>query len=423
MPQSSSRPIDDPAADAALLLIRIGLIVLAFAVPLSAVVSRRAVYTLLPIGGGLLLLASTLLPRPPVWRRLGDGLSTAAGLGGVALLVWSAASILWTPFPAEAGLRWLKEGGTIVAVALVLAMLPERTRTSNLYLFPLGLVPAGIATAVFGLVGAQRLSQFPDADATLDRAVISLVVLVWPALGALAVRERWTSAALLVIGITLSAMAAWTPVALTALALGAMAFAGATLSPRRAGIGFGIVAAAVLLLAPAIPFVFGPFFDRLGTGTGLSIPEFGAMAGGLRLWAGLVASDPLRLITGHGLDLAARGAVLGYLPPEIPRSLAFEIWYDLGVIGALAAALVAFGGFAAAGRTSVAVAPFLLAEIVSGLTFALWGLDTTELWWVTTLSVGALAFAVVIRGQYRTERPHAQMRAAPEVETQRRALP
>ncbi len=144
------------------------------------------------------------------------------------------------------------------------------------------------------------------------------------------------------------------------------------------------------------------------------------MARALHLWADLVASAPARVLTGHGLDLAARGAVVGFLPPEIPRSLAFEIWYDLGLVGAVAAAAAAYGGFVAAGRTSEAVAPFLLAEIVSGLTFALWGLDTTELWWVTTLSVGALAFAVVIRGQYRTERPHAQMVPAAELEGRRR---
>ena len=125
--------------------------------------------------------------------------------------------------------------------------------------------------------------------------------------------------------------------------------------------------------------------------------------------------------TGHGLDLATRGAVVGFLPPEIPRSLAFEIWYDLGLLGALAAAAVAYGGFSLAGRTSEAVAPFLLAEIVSGLTFALWGLDTTELWWVTTLSVGALAFAVVIRGQYRTERPLARVMPTVEVPERRQA--
>ena len=421
MPPSPQRPIDDPAADAALLLIRLGLAVLAFAVPLSAVVSRRAIFTLLPIGAGLLLVASTLLPRPPAGRRLADALTTSAGLAGLALLVWSAASIIWTPFPADAAVRWGKEGGTIVLVGLVAAFLPERTRTSNLYLFPLGLVPAALATAVYGVIGTQTLGAFQDADITLERAVISLVVLVWPALGALAVRERWSSAALLVVGITMSAMAAWTPVALAALALGALAFAAATLSPRRVGIVFGAAAAWILLFAPAIPIVFGPALDQASDALGGRLPEVAGMARTFHLWADLVAAEPLRLLTGHGLDLAARGARVGFLPQEIPRSVAFEIWYDLGLVGAVAAAVLAFGGCAAAGRTSVAVAPFLLAEIVSGLTFALWGLDTTEIWWVTLLSVGALAFATVIRGQYRTDRPVARVMPDVEIPTPRQA--
>ncbi len=423
MPAPTSRPIDDPAADAALLLIRLGLIVLAFAVPLSAVVSRRAIFTLLPIGAGLLLVASTLLPRLPVGRRLADALTTAAGLASLCLLAWSAASIIWTPFPIDAAQRWVKEAGTIILVGLAIALLPERTRTSNLYLFPLGLVPAALATgaAASGLIGSQALGLFQDADTTLERAVISLVVLVWPALGALAVRERWSSAALLVVGITLSAMAAWTPVALAALAMGALAFAAATLSPVRVGQVFGLLAAAVLLLAPGIPFVFGPAIDRLAPALGDRLPEVAGTGRLFHLWADVVAAQPLRLITGHGLDLAARGAVLGYLPPEIPRSLAFEIWYDLGIVGAAAAAALAYGGFAAAGRTSPAVAPFLIAELVSGLTFALWGLDTTELWWVTLLSVGALAFATVIRGEYRTDRPSARIMPEVDVPVRRQA--
>ena len=81
MPPPRFRPIDDPAADAALLLIRLGLFVLAFAVPLSAVVSRRAVFTLLPIGAGLLLLAATLQTRVPVARRVARGLSTRGCAG------------------------------------------------------------------------------------------------------------------------------------------------------------------------------------------------------------------------------------------------------------------------------------------------------------------------------------------------------
>ena len=36
---------------------------------------------------------------------------------------------------------------------------------------------------------------------------------------------------------------------------------------------------------------------------------------------------------------------------------------------------------------------------------ALWGSDTTQLWWVTFLGVAAVAFIHVVRGQYRTDRP------------------
>ena len=135
----------------------------------------------------------------------------------------------------------------------------------------------------------------------------------------------------------------------------------------------------------------------------------------------MVLSDPIRLLTGHGLDLATRAAMLGYLPPEIARSLCFELWYDLGIVGVGAAAVLIYGGFAAAGRTSLAVAPFLIAEIVSGLTLALWGLDTTELWWVTLLSVAGIAFAAVIRGQYRTDRPVARIMPQVEIGIRRKA--
>ena len=412
MTATSQRPFDDPAAGAALLLIRLGFAVLAFAVPLSAVVSRRAVFTLMPIGAGLLIVAATFLPRPPVLRRLWDAASSTAGLAAVVVLVWTAASIVWTPFPADAATRWLKEAGTVGLAGLAAAFLSERTRTSNLNLFPLGLVPAALATAIYGIVGTDKLGVFQDPETTLERAVISLVVLVWPAVAALAVRERWSSAAVLVIGVMASAMAAWTPVALAALAAGAIAFSAATTAPRVVGPVIGALAALALLLAPAIPL--GPLLDRAVGATGGNVPAFVELARVNGIWQDVVASDPVRLLTGHGLDLATRAAMLGYMSPEIARSLCFELWYDLGVVGVAAAAVLIYGGFAAAGRTSVAVAPFLIAEIVAGLTLALWGLDTTELWWVTLLSVAGIAFAAVIRGQYRTDRPVA--RIMPEVE-------
>jgi hypothetical protein len=418
MPASSHRPLDDPAADAALLLIRLGLAVLAFAVPLSAVVSRRAVFTLLPVGAGLLLVAATLLPRPPARRRLADTLFSVAGLGMTFYLAWTAISLVWTPFPLDAGERWAKEAGTIALVVVAAMFLPERTRTSNLYLFPLGLGAAALATAVAAVLGPQALGAFQDADSTLERAVISLVVLVWPALGALAVRDRWASAGWLVVGATLAAMAAWTSVALAALATGALAFVLATLGPQRCGRLLGLLAAAVILLGPALPFGLAPVADGLAARYGDVLPDLPGIARSLHVWSDVVAGAPLRQLTGHGFDLATHGTAIGFISPDAPRSLAFEIWYELGLVGAASVAVAAAGGLAAAGRTSPTVAPFLIAEIVAGLTIALWGLDTTQLWWITTLGVGALAFANVIRGQYRTDRPSAKLASGPREKTE-----
>ena len=414
MPPSSQRPVDDPAADAALLLIRLGLAVLAFAVPLSAIVSRRAVFTLLPVGAGLLLVAATLLPRPPAGKRLRGTLTSPAGLGGLALLAWSALSIVWTPFPMDASGRWLKEAGTLVLVVLAAALLPERTRTSNLYLFPIGVGAAALVTVVAALFGPQAL--FQDADSTLERAVISLVMLVWPAIGALAVRERWASAGWLAVGTTIAAMAAWTSVALMALALGAVVFAVATLSPARVGRVLGYGVAVLFVIGPALPLLFDSVAAGLADALGDRLPALVDLAQSLHVWANLVMTEPVRLITGHGLDMTTKATLAGFLSIEAPRSLLFEIWYELGVLGALAAAVLAAGGLSAAGRASPVLAPFLLAEIVSGLVVALWGLDTTQLWWITLLGVAALAFAIVVRGQYRTERPAARLPEAVEAQ-------
>lgn len=413
MPSSSQRPLGDPAAGAALLLIRVGLVLLAFAVPISTVVWRRSVFTLLPVGAGLLIVAATLLPRPPILARIGTGLRSAMVAGGVALLAWSALSILWTPFPLDAIERLGKECGTVLLVVATVVLLPERTRTSNLYLFPLGLAAAAASTFAAAILGPQTLGAFQDADSTLERAVLGLVMLVWPALAALAVRDRWASATWLIIGVILAAMAAWTSIALIALALGALIFALATVSPKRVGIGLGAFLAVLILTAPALPLVIDPVLAGLADVLADRLPGIADASRSVHVWAGVVASDPLRLVTGHGLDMAARAAQYGYLPVDTPRSLLFEIWYELGAVGAAAAAALIAGSLAMAGRVSPVVAPFLLAEITTGTVISVWGLDTTHVWWISLLAVAAIAFATVIRGQYRTDRPAVQVAPPP----------
>ncbi len=400
---------EDPAEDAAVLLLRIGLAVLALGVPVSTALSRRLLFILMPVGAALVLIAGVLLSDAPIRARLRDTFLSRSGLCGVGLIGWGVLSIVWSPVGPDASLRLAKVAGTLLLVIVTAAFLPERTRTSNMNLFPVGVLAAVFATigTVLNVPGGALAAQADDS--TLERAVVSLVVLVWPALGALAIRERWVSATVVVVCVAAAAITAWTSVALAALALGAFTFAVATLHPGRAGRVLGVAAAALFLLGPLVPFGAALVLKGLGTLAGDRLPDLTAVTLSMRVWADLVVREPVRLITGHGIGMAALAPSTGFLPPETPKSLLFEVWYDYGVIGAVLAAALLYGAFGVVGRLSPAVAPFVLAELVAALTIAFNGLDTTQLWWMTLLGLAALAFTTVVRGEIRTTRPVARL--------------
>ena len=107
--------------------------------------------------------------------------------------------------------------------------------------------------------------------------------------------------------------------------------------------------------------------------------------------------------------MAQVAPTMGYLPPDTPRSLLFELWYDFGVVGAVLTAVLVRSAFGIIGRLSPTVAPFLLAEFIAMLTIVFSGLETTQLWWVTMLGLVTVAFSTVVRGEYRTTRPVARL--------------
>lgn len=402
MPSSASRRFDEPASEASVFLSRVGLAILLIATPVSAVATRRLVFILVPMGAALLLLAALIAPQRAAWRREGlrEMLMTSTALAALFLAFWATLSLVWTPFPAEAGERFFKSLGTALLVAVTVSWLPERTRTSNLYLLPIGVGLAALSTLAAAVLGPASLRGAAIDVSTLDRAVVGQVVLVWPALAALAVRERWGMAAALATAITAAAIAVWTPLALVALIIGALTFAFAVGGPERAGKAIGAAAAATFLLAPLAALLARGLFDPQGP-----VAAFVA-------WGVLIASEPERLVTGHGLGTAARMAY-AVIAPAAPRSLLFETWYELGIVGAAGAAAVSWFAFSAAGRASPALAPFLISGLAAGLGVTLLGLSTTQLWWLTTLAVAALSFALAARGQYRTRRPLVRLNEEP----------
>ena len=401
-PQTSRHTADDPAVQAGELIVRVGMFILAVAEPCAAALSRRAVFSLTPIGAVLLIIGGSLAPRRASGELLKPWLTPAA-LALIFFVFWSGLSLIWTPWLASGGERFLRLAGTLLIFGLAADLAPTRSKTSNLYLLPFGVGVAAAATVALAILSRAQLvaDGVNFDDSTLARASVSVAMLAWPALAALAVRGRrlpaialacLAAAAVIAVG-SLPAIAAW--------AAGALAFALSAARPRPIGAALAVLFALAFLLAPLLALAGGFVVAHLH-----HPPAFLETFPG---WEGLVRSQGIRLVTGHGLDTAARAAAAGAAPGSASRSLLFETWYELGVVGAVTAAFLAAAAFFAAARAPQPIAPFLLAAMTCGLTLAVTALATAQLWWVTLASLTALFFGTAISGRYRTERPRVAL--------------
>ncbi len=390
----------DPAKDAARLLGWFGLAVLMIAAPVVGVLSRKALLVLLPVGIGILAAGYVLSVSRVGLQTLRDAFATPIGLCGLFLGGWTVLSLAWTPFPELALPRVAATAATVLAAAVIIAHLPERRARPYLYLLPAGVALTAIATMGLALLGPASFRGGTEFDPSLlERSVLTLAVLLWPAVGALAAFARWRMAAALAALVAASLAAADARIAMAVFAAAALTFAAGAGAARRLGIALAALFAVLVLLAPLLPFVLAPLAR--------SVPPVGASTVAAMIdWRALVAGDLPRLVTGHGLDEARLGVVLGFLPPHTPRTILFEVWYDLGLLGAVALAALFALGLRAAGEAAPHVAPPLLGGLVATLTIAVFGVATAELWFVTLVSLQAIAFGLVARSS-RNSRPLA----------------
>jgi len=391
----SRRPAEDPAEEAARLLLRLGVFMLFVISLLAPILARQTVYILLPVGAALLLASASLsnnarsgsslralIASPPVWAAL-------------LLAAWAGVSLIWTPFegPAE---RFAKAAATMAMVAAAAGFMPLRTKTSNLNLLPIGVGVAAVALAAITLLMAPKYTVEDILDVgPLGRAGLGLALLVWPAMGALAVRGRWITAGALGLATYFACILANAPNALPALLGGALVFAASFGRTRPASIALAGLMAAIVLAAPAVALAAHFIWpDRA--------PDFFRH---LAFWGHMIASDGPRTLLGHGFGSATWGVLQGYLPSATPRSLIFQIWFDLGAVGAVALALVLARASLEVGQSRPALAPFLLGGVAAGFVICLLGPAAEQLWWLTLAGLDAIAFALVMRGQFRKRRP------------------
>ena len=396
---SLARPaLGDPAADAARLLRRLSFIILMVVAPVSEVLSLTLLYVLLPVGAGILVVAGLLAGGERAPKRLASAAVTPIGAGVAFLAFWSALSFVWTLFPGEASARLGRTLLTGGIAMLAIVFQPDRTRISNIYLLPIGIAIMAAATFVMIMFGPASFSHGSSPDHTLaQRCIMSIVVLLWPALAALALREHFIMAIGLAVLAVAAVLAAFVQVALAAFMVAAFVYVAAMSSPTRVARIAGYGLAAVMLAAPLFAALLYPFV----------VSAHVASAGPMAVFSNLVVHEWPRFITGHGLDMAEHGIDIGLLPPDTPRSIIFTLWYELGIIGVVAFAFLMTAVFRAVGSAPAHAAPAILAALAAGFVIAIFGAETTELWWMTLNGIAAIALALLVKAHPRSKRPLA----------------
>ncbi len=394
MPRNQRKTVD-PVLSAAAMLRRIGFMLLLTVLPVFAMVSRRAVVLLMPIAVSLIIVAALIDGQQRPFARVNRRFAASPPvLATLILTMWIGMSLIWAPYPDPA----LSRAVSLVATAaLGLAgyyALSDRTRSANLYLLPIGVAAAAVTGALVAL--AMTRGAVPGiAPVALERGMALAVLAVWPATAWMHSRGRDAQALVVAASVGLMTLLAPTWLPLVAFIAGAFVWVLAASYPRAM--------TAILATGAAVMVVSAPLFAFIATPLGPGVTGGGINA--LAVWREIMLDDPLRIVTGYGLEAAQRSRMAGDLPWNAPNSLLFEIWYELGIVGAVAIAVALAGAVRAAARRQPILIPGGLACFTSAFTFAALGIASTQMWWVTGLIVVALAFVAVTRGQFRTSRP------------------
>jgi hypothetical protein len=401
MAQLTDASRGDAAADAAQLLSRIGYAALAVATPSAATLSSRALFVLFPVGVALLLVAASLDPVAGVGARLRALAASPAAWAAVALFTWAGLSLLWTPFPIPGAQRLLKIAMTALAATAVIVTARDHLRATDLYLFPIGVLM--LMVTIFALWFAEQQTLEADSG-RIDAGGIVMAMLLFPAMGGLAARGRNGYArTLMLLGLVYAFATGSGPITAALLAgIAVLSFSVSDLERTMSDVGRAAVA---LILAAPLLLALSPTLGRLIFHAKLG--SFGAPYPAIAAAASLVLHDLPRLLTGHGVDTVVRGVDAGLLPTMTPRVALFEIWYELGILGALAAAAGVWFGFRTIGRAAPRLAPYLAATFAADLTLGFLSEGFAQMTWITLLAIGGIALGAASRSQYRTTRPSA----------------
>ena len=389
----------DPAVAVSGLLTRLSLFLLVVFAPFLAMFSRRTVAIIVPIATVMLIFAAALDGHlGPALNRFFKAMRRPQAIGIAALVVWAAATLLWTPRPGEAAARILQIVAVLLLFAAAVSCLRDRTRRSDVNLIPIGTAIAAITLAAEFLPRLQltRFIGLDPGDIESHRAAMLLVLLIWPALASLIVQDRTWQATALALVVSTALWLVHDLVVIAAFVAGALAFGLATWRPRVGTLWIGGAIMLLLLLAPLIGWTMA----RYG---GFLLPRAGDDL--VSIWRDVTFSLPSHLVQGFGFDASGaleRGTSQVLLGS--PRNAALEIWLELGLVGVIIAAAALLLALPAIEQVDPKARPAALAVFAAAGVMMFSGLAAWQSWWLIDLGLTTITLAFVSRrGSRRRE--------------------
>lgn len=377
---------------------------MAFVLPLIAVLSPHGVAPLGAAGAIALAFEPSVRAQFRVLSRGPLAISLAC------LLAWAAVSCLWTPHPVESLILDVQVAGVMLAGGLLVAgaqtMDDETGRRS--------VTALGIGGAVFLLLVATELidqgvvahlargwrGRFTFNPVLYDRAAAIGSIVAWPIARVLWERIRPRAAILFLLLLFAILFQLEMAAARLAFIVGGAAFLISYWKPRPAL----HAATAVMLVA----ILAGPPL-LVATGVGRDFPELAqelpeqATSAKHRLLIGQFVLGKIaeRPFGGFGFDSSRSipggqsAAIEGQsVLPLHPHNGILQIWLELGVPGAIGAAIIVFrvlrglATFDTRGAAATAMATFAAFTTIALISFGIW-----QNWW---LMLAWMAAALVI---------------------------
>lgn len=344
-----------------------------------------------------------------------------AGIAVITVLLWAVCSSIWSPFTPE-GIGESTAAKLLAETVLFTAMVTGARRAAagggvlRLRVFAWATVALGLVMLGEGVTAAAGYRAIREAlndpirpDLGVKNVAQGLFALTLFAPAAILAAARYGGG--LWLGLPILAGIVWPSIAFgydaTLLALGVGAVAGLTawVWPRWGPRLIAAIVAALFLTAPAL--VWGARSVGLWRWLEASVPlSWSERMGYWRHAADWISDHPAR---GWGLDTSRMfgpGIVLH------PHDAPLQVWLELGLIGAVGAAVFWVAVIAGLGRLNRDPAAAVgVATAAIYLTFGAFSFGVWQEWWLALGAFAAAACVSLLRAPLRRKAPAATSRS------------